>query len=231
MINKIAARARHFTDMGWLKTFWLFSFSDYYDPQNVEHGMLRVFNDDVVEPHTGFSTHPHEEMEIISIILDGEMAHKDTMGNETIIRTNDVQRMTAGTGLYHSEQNVSDNPVHFYQIWIRPDKANLTPSYDQKSFKPDQWRNQLTLLASEGDEKSVVNLNTDAKLYRAELDENHSITYSTAPNRKVFIYVIAGVISINSERFEQNDQARISEVESMEILALTHADLLLIDVP
>ncbi len=143
MINILKSSDRHFSDMGWLKTYWLFSFSNYYDSKNISHGMLRVFNDDIVKAQTGFDTHPHEEMEIVSIVLDGEMEHKDTMGNEMVIRKNDVQRMTAGTGLYHSEKNMSDHPVHFYQIWINPDKKGLTPSYDQKTYSPDLWKINL----------------------------------------------------------------------------------------
>ena len=121
MFRIIKAADRHFNDFGWLQTYWLFSFSDYYDPKNANHGALRVFNDDVVQPNTGFATHPHEEMEIVSIILSGEMTHADTMGNSTIIRAGDIQRMTAGTGLRHSEWNHGPDPVHFFQIWIKPD--------------------------------------------------------------------------------------------------------------
>ena len=116
MIQIIPSEKRHFSDMGWLKTYWLFSFGDYFDKENTHHGSLRVFNDDIVLPQTGFGTHPHEEMEIVSIVLDGEMEHHDTMGNKTIIRTNDVQRMTAGTGLQHSEWNRGEKPVKFFQI-------------------------------------------------------------------------------------------------------------------
>jgi len=115
-INIIRAQDRYFTDLNWLKTYWLFSFNNYYDPQNLNHGSLRVFNDDIVAEHTGFDTHPHEEMEIISLVLDGEMEHRDTMGNQTTIRTNDVQQMTAGKGLQHSDKNTSDAPLHFFQI-------------------------------------------------------------------------------------------------------------------
>ncbi len=118
MIDIIKADQRHFSDFGWLQTYWLFSFSSYFDPQNIRFGSLRVFNDDVVNPGTGFPTHPHEEMEIITIVLEGEMTHQDSMGNKTVIKAGDVQRMSAGTGLTHSEYNLAEKPVHFYQIWI-----------------------------------------------------------------------------------------------------------------
>ena len=123
MIEVTKANERHLSNFGWLKTYWLFSFSSYFDPHNIQFGALRVFNDDVVEPGTGFPTHPHEEMEIITIVINGEMTHEDSMGNKTIIRAGDVQRMSAGTGLTHSEFNLADEPVHFYQIWIYPDKS------------------------------------------------------------------------------------------------------------
>jgi redox-sensitive bicupin YhaK (pirin superfamily) len=231
MINIIKSSERHFSDIGWLMTYWLFSFSSYYNPKNISHGMLRVFNDDIVKAHSGFDTHPHEEMEIVSIVLDGEMEHKDTMGNEMVIRKNDVQRMTAGTGLYHSEQNMSDHPVHFYQIWINSDKKGLTPSYDQKTYSPDLWKNNLALLASDKADEGVVSLNTDASLYRAELDKGKNVEFKVGSKRKPFLYVINGTIEINGIRLNKTDQARISEERSLQMMAIEHAELLLIDVP
>jgi Pirin-related protein len=217
--------------MGWLKTYWLFSFSNYHDPRNISHGMLRVFNDDVVEAHAGFDTHPHEEMEIVSIILDGEMTHKDTMGNETVIRKNDVQRMTAGTGLYHSEKNLNDKPVHFYQIWVMPDKNGLDPSYDQKTYNPELWKNKLAIVASNKPDESIVKLNTDTSLYRAQLDKGKAVDYHLDDNRMPYIYVISGQIEINGEKLEKNDQARISNENKLSITAFDSSDLILIDVP
>lgn len=231
MIQKIAADDRHFTNMGWLKTYWLFSFSDYYDPENVQHGMLRVFNDDVVAPHTGFGKHPHEEMEIISIVLEGEMVHQDTMGNHSVIKPGDVQRMTAGTGLYHSEQNTSDEPVHFYQIWIYPDKKGLAPSYDQKHFSAEQWHNRLKLLASGDGHDGVASLNSDGLLYRGSLEAGHSVSYTAGDSRILFLYIMAGHVNINGIRFDREDQARISGENSLQIHAATNAEMLLIDVP
>lgn len=231
MINIVKADNRHLKDMGWLKTYWLFSFSDYYDPSNVSHGNLRVFNDDVVQAHTGFDTHPHEEMEIISIILDGEMAHKDTMGNETIIRPNDVQRMTAGTGLFHSEKNESDRPVHFYQIWIIPDKRGLAPSYDQRSFDPALWQNRLALLASDREAEGIVTLNTEADLYRAALESSHSVSLDISAGSNAFVYLVSGSADLNGHRLQTNDQARISNTGHLEITAGESAEFILIRVP
>lgn len=148
MIEKRVSADRHFNDIGWLQTYWLFSFGDYHDPQNMGHGSLRVFNDDVVQPGQGFGEHPHAEMEIISMVLEGEMTHRDAMGNEVLVRADEVQRMTAGTGLRHSGWNHGRQPVHFLPIWIKPARSGLDPSYDQQSFTSAQWQNQLTMLAS-----------------------------------------------------------------------------------
>jgi quercetin 2,3-dioxygenase len=124
------------------------SFSEYYDPENIQFGALRVFNDDVVAPHTGFGTHPHEEMEIITIVLDGEVTHEDSLGTKAVMRAGDVQRMSAGTGIHHSEFNLGEVPAHFYQVWIYPDTSGLPPSYDQKSFAGTMWTNRLVPVAS-----------------------------------------------------------------------------------
>src|SRR5512139_2308538 len=170
MIQIIPADKRHFSDFGWLKTYWLFSFSNYYDPSNIQFGALRVFNDDVVAPGAGFPTHPHEEMEIVTIPLQGEMTHEDSMGNKGVIKANDVQRMSAGTGLTHSEFNLADKPVHFYQIWIFPDSKGLNPTYDQRSFSPVTFRNRLVPVASGQGIPETVTFHTDATIYRSELD-------------------------------------------------------------
>jgi hypothetical protein len=153
------------------------------------------------------------------------------MGNKMLIRKNDVQRMTAGTGLYHSEQNISDHPVHFYQIWIHPNKKSLTPSYDQKTYSPDLWKNKLALLASDKTDKGLVTLNTDASLYRAELDKGKDVGLKVGKKRKPFLYVINGTIEINGKRLDKTDQARISEEMSLHVTAIDHAELILIDVP
>ncbi len=217
--------------MGWLQTYWLFSFSNYHDPANTNHGSLRVFNDDIVQPHKGFGIHPHEEMEIVSIVLQGEMEHKDTMGNINRIRQNDVQRMTAGTGLQHSEWNHADRPVHFFQIWIMPDTPGLKPSYDQKNFSPEAWRNSLTLLASNNGNEDIVSLNTDARFYRAALDAGKSVDFSPQQSRHQFLYVIDGSATVNGQELNRRDQARIGKETSLTIGASTNTDLILIDNP
>ena len=229
MIDVIPADRRYYTDMGWLQTYWLFSFSNYFDPANTNHGMLRVFNDDIVQPHKGFGIHPHSEMEIVSIVLEGEMEHKDTMGNVNLIRQNDVQRMTAGTGLQHSEWNHADHPVHFFQVWIMPDERGLQPSYDQKNFNPESWKNRLTLLASNNSSEGVVSLNTEAQFYRADLDAGQTIHFSPQNGRYQFLYLIDGSASIGQHVLNRRDQARIHEETSLSIKAERNVDFILID--
>lgn len=231
MIEIINADRRHFSDFGWLKTYWLFSFSDYFDPHNIQFGALRVFNDDVVEPGTGFPTHPHEEMEIVTIVLDGEITHEDSMGNKAVIRAGDVQRMSAGTGLTHSEFNLSNHPVHFYQIWILPDTPNLSPTYDQKTFHARDWKNTLLPVASGQGVPEAVTFNTDATIYRCCLEAGKDITHTMTGNRRIFIYVTEGRLQVNGKTASAKDQARIDTDGDLTIRAQEAADLLLIDVP
>ena len=231
MIRTIKADDRHFSDFGWLKTYWLFSFSTYYDPENISFGALRVFNDDVVEPGTGFPTHPHEEMEIITIVLQGEMTHEDSMGNQTVIKAGDVQRMSAGTGLTHSEFNLADKPVHFYQIWIFPDTKGLRPTYDQRTFSPETFRNRLVPVASGQGIPETVTFHTEATIYRSELDSGVTVEHKSCALRRVFVYLTEGEIEINGKEIKEKEQARIDEVDDVLIKAQRESGFILIDVP
>jgi quercetin 2,3-dioxygenase len=226
----IPANQRHFTDTGWLQTYWLFSFSNYYDPANMGHGKLRVFNDDVVRPGTGFPTHPHEEMEIITIVLKGEISHKDSMGNGGVIRAGEVQRMSAGTGLTHSEYNQSGRDLHFYQVWILPDEAGLLPSYEQKEFAEDDFKNVLFPLASGQNHAKAVSFHTDAAIYRSQLDARRQLEHRTLPDRKLFVYLTSGRLQVNGEALAARDQARLEGVDRLELKADQDADFILIDV-
>ncbi len=231
MIKIIKSQERHFKDMGWLQTYWLFSFSNYYDPDNLNHGKLRVFNDDYVQPGQGFPTHPHEEMEIITLVLDGEITHKDSMGNQGIIKAGEVQRMSAGTGLTHSEYNMSDSGLAFYQIWILPDIKGVKPSYAQKQFKNEDYKNILLPVASGRSIPDTVSFHTDATIYRSILDAEKIVKHSTSKERYLFIYVSSGSLQINGHLLQQKDQARISSVSSLEFKALKNTDFILIDIP
>ena len=231
MMDIIRAKERHFSNFGWLKTYWLFSFSSYFDPHNIQFGALRVFNDDVVEPGTGFPTHPHEEMEIITIVLDGEMTHEDSMGNKTVIRAGDVQRMSAGTGLTHSEFNLADTPVHFYQIWIFPDKPGLQPTYDQKNFEPSEWKNRLFPVASGQVIPGAVTFHTDATIYRGDFDAGHTATFESTKGRRLFVYLTSGSLDVNDRTLEEKDQARVDTDVPLHLHARQRSEFILIDVP
>lgn len=230
-IDIIRATDRHFNDFGWLKTYWLFSFANYYDPHNIQFGALRVFNDDIVAPGTGFPTHPHEEMEIVTIVLDGEMTHRDSMGNRAVIRSGDVQRMSAGTGLTHSEFNLAAGPVHFYQIWLRPDVPGLEPSYDQRSFQPEQWRNRLLPVASGQGHDGAVTFHTNATIYRGQLDAGNRCLFDNTSGRRVFIYLTDGELTVDGLTLFTADQARVDTEKPLTLEASTDAEFVLIDVP
>ena len=231
MIKIIKADERHFSNFGWLRTYWLFSFSDYYDPENIQFGALRVFNDDVVEPGTGFPTHPHQEMEIVTIVLEGEITHQDSMGNKAIIQAGDVQRMSAGTGLTHSEFNLAEKPVHFYQIWIYPDVRGLKPTYDQKHFSPSSWKNRLVPVASGQGLPDVVTFHTNATIYRADLDKGQQVEFKTEDSRRIFVYITEGDLSINNKNMRRGEQARIDLERKLILKASRDTRLILIDVP
>jgi quercetin 2,3-dioxygenase len=231
MIKIIASKKRHFSDFGWLKTYWLFSFAEYYDPENIQFGALRVFNDDIVEPGTGFPTHPHREMEIVTLVLNGEITHEDSMGNKNVIKENDVQRMSAGTGLTHSEFNLAKKPVHFYQIWIFPDQKGLAPSYEQKNFSPASWKNALFPVASGQGVAPAVSFHTDATIYRSFLEERKSVGFSAGESRRLFLYVTSGKVDVNGTPLTAHDQARIDLEKDISIKGLSDSEFILIDVP
>ncbi len=237
MIRIIRAADRHYSDFGWLKTCWLFSFSEYYDPENIQFSALRVFNDDVMMPGTGFPTHPHREMEIITVVLDGEVTHADSMGNRTVIRSGDIQRMTAGTGLTHSEYNLGQKPVSFFQIWFHPDLHGLTPSYEQTTCSPDRCKNRLSLVASgrrdaAGSEgHPFISFHTDAAIYRGSFEEERTLHYRPERNRKIFMYIIRGEMVFNDWELGPRDQIRLDPEQALIGRARSSCELILIDLP
>lgn len=231
MSQVIRADDRHFTDFGWLQTYWLFSFAEYYDPANIQFDALRVFNDDVVAPQTGFGTHPHQEMEIITLVLDGEVTHEDSLGTKAVIRAGDVQRMSAGTGIRHAEFNRGDVPAHFYQIWLYPDTSGLPPSYDQKSFAGTVWTNRLVPVASGQGLPDVVTFHTDATIYLGMLEERRSVTHDTNGTRRVFVYVTEGALAVEGVRLAAKDQGRIDAQAPLTLTAHQPTRFVLIDVP
>ena len=230
MIRIVRAKDRYSSDFDWLQARWLFSFGEYYVPTNGRLGTLRVFNDDVIQPGTGFTIHPHREMEIITVPLQGEVTHEDSMGNVAVIRAGDVQRMTAGTGLTHSEMNRARDPVHLYQIWIYPRASGLPPSYDQRRFDPADWRNRLLAVASGSGRPGTATLNADATIWRARLDRGRSVRHATASDRAVMVYVSEGSVRVNAESLAGGDQLRAEGEAEFTIASVTDADLILVDV-
>ena len=231
MIRVIRAQERHFQDFTWLQTYWLFSFAEYYDPDNIQWGALRVFNDDIVQPQSGFGTHPHDEMEIITVVLEGEVTHEDSLGNKAVIQAGDVQRMSAGTGITHSEFNRSDQPVHFYQIWLYPDQRGLAPSYDQRRLPAVRPKNQLLPVASGQGLSDVVTFHTDATIYLSEVEAQHTVTFPTEGSRRVFLYITEGDLDVFGAQLHTKDQARIDPEAALTLTARSDVRLVLIDVP
>lgn len=224
----IPANKRHFTDHGWLKTYWLFSFSNYYDPDNIDFGSLRVFNDDVVDPGGGFPTHPHKEMEIISIVLDGQLTHADSMGSKGTIGQCEVQRMSAGTGLTHSEYNDGDTPTHFYQIWLYPDEKGLEPAYEQKCFTEAGRRNVLQAVASGRGDEGALTIHVDATIYLSDLDAGKSVVVPGEGERLTFMYVRSGRVTVGEDQLGAGDQLRVAHNDEIRVIADEDASFTLI---
>ena len=223
--------SRGFVDHGWLKSHHTFSFSSYHNPQRMGFGLLRVINDDTVAPSKGFATHSHSDMEIISIPLSGSLRHQDSMGNKAVIKAGDVQRMSAGTGLTHSEFNLAYSPVHFYQIWIFPDQAGLKPSYDQRTYDSGEWKNRLFPVASGQNLNNTVTFHTDATIYRCALDPGAEVSHSATAGRRIFVYLTEGRIAANGAALKVKDQARVDIEEPLVLKASQESEMILIDVP
>src|SRR5581483_3827375 len=196
-MNEIRRSAdRGHADHGWLRSFHSFSFAEYFDPQHVEFGPLRVINEDRVEPGMGFGTHGHRDMEIISYVLAGELAHKDSMGNGSVIRPGDVQRMSAGSGIRHSEFNPSQvQPVHFLQIWIQPDRLGIAPTYEEKHFEQAEERGRLRLIASADGTEGSVRIRQDARVYAGLFDGEEQAALSVDSSRRVYVHVARGAVA------------------------------------
>ncbi len=232
MITIRKANERGHANHGWLDSFHSFSFAEYYDPAHMGFSALRVINDDTVEPGAGFPTHPHRNMEIISYVLDGGLEHKDSMGNGSVIHAGEVQRMTAGKGLTHSEFNVSDSePVHFLQIWILPNRTGLAPSYEQKPLNRGKQNGQLYLVASIDGREDSITINQDASLYSTVLGEKQSVTHKLGKGRKAYIHVALGNVKLNNTRLSEGDGARIEGEDMVQLDGIDNGEVLLFDLP
>lgn len=233
MITIRPAKERGHANHGWLDTYHTFSFADYYDPKNVHFRSLRVINEDRVAPGYGFGTHPHNDMEIITYVLEGALAHKDSMGNGSSIVPGEVQRMSAGTGVLHSEFNHSkDEEVHLYQIWLFPEEKGISPSYEQKFFSDEEKLNRLRVIASPQAEEGAVKIHQDAKLFATLLEEGKAVTHELQKGRNAWIQVARGSVSVNGKALQTGDGAAISEEEKIVITGNSNgnkAEVLLFD--
>jgi len=230
MLELRRSNERGHADHGWLDTYHSFSFADYYDPQHMGFGTLRVLNDDRIGAGKGFGTHGHKDMEIVTYVLEGELAHKDSMGNGSAIRPGDVQRMSAGSGVMHSEFNhLPDRTTHLLQIWIEPNVRGIAPGYEEKRFAADEKRGRLRLIASADGQDGSVHLHQDVKLYAGLFDGDESASLTVPAGHKVYVHVARGEISVNGKSLGAGDA--LKAVDEKEI-ALAHgigAEVLVFD--
>ena len=230
MIEIRRSNERGRTKIDWLDSYHSFSFGEYYDPTNLHFGPLRVMNDDLILPDSGFPTHPHNNMEIVTIILEGTVAHKDSSGGEGTITVNEVQRMTAGSGIRHSEFNPSAvEDLKLLQIWFIPNKQGLTPSYEQKKFAHEDKQNKLLKVVSGVKEDGVIFINQDAVIYLSDLDKGKQVTYKVLDGRGVYVHVIEGSANVNGQSLNSGDAAKLTEEKEISISAETDSKIILFD--
>ncbi|HEY5883115.1 MAG TPA: pirin family protein [Pyrinomonadaceae bacterium] len=230
MITIRKSEERGHINHGWLNTYHTFSFDKYYDPRHMSFGSLRVINEDRVAPGHGFPRHSHRDMEIITYILEGGLAHQDSMGNGSVIKPGEVQRMTAGTGVAHSEANPSETEaVHLLQIWIMPNAQGLTPGYEQKTFSDESKQGRLALIASQNGRDGSVTINQDANVYASKLNSSEHVTHETDPNRKIWVQVARGSVLVNEVDLQQGDGAALTDEASVQIQGREAAEILLFD--
>jgi len=232
MIKLRPAQERGIANYGWLKSRHSFSFAEYYDPRFMGYSVLRVLNDDRVDGGAGFPTHPHRNMEIVSYVLDGAMEHRDSMGYGGVIRPGDVQRMSAGTGVTHSEFNASDTEsLHFLQIWIVPDRNDLMPSYEQKHFDETERRGRLRLIASPDGSDGSVTIHQDARLYATLLSADEQASLPIDDGRKVYMHVARGSVQLDGKAMHEGDGAYIEQQEVLEMKGVKDGEVLVFDLP
>ncbi len=224
--------ARGHADHGWLNSYHSFSFADYYDAKHMHFGALRVINEDRVKPGMGFGTHGHRDMEIISYVLSGELAHKDSLGNGSTIRPGDVQRMSAGSGVRHSEFNPSSSAgVHFLQIWITPNVHGIEPSYEERRFAPAEKRGRLRLIASPDRAEGSVLIHQDARVYAGLIDAAERATLAIDPTRRLYVHVARGAVRANGVALEAGDALKLADVPALTLDQGAEAEVLVFDLP
>jgi redox-sensitive bicupin YhaK (pirin superfamily) len=219
----------HF-DHGWLNTYHTFSFGHYRDPKYMGFRSLRVMNEDFVQPGQGFGTHPHRDMEIVTYVLEGALEHRDSMGNGEVLRPGEFQRMSAGTGITHSEFNPSDSePVHLYQIWLLPERHGLEPSYEQKRFSNDERHNRLRLVASRDAADGSLLIHQDARIFLSSIDSGKRVSHPLSAGRHAWLQVLRGNVLLNGEELRASDGAAVSEENALTIEAQSDAEILLFE--
>lgn len=224
------AAERGYADHGWLRSFHSFSFADYYDPRHMGFGPLRVINEDRVRPGAGFGTHGHRDMEIVSYVLDGALAHKDSMGNGSTIVPGDVQRMSAGTGVRHSEFNhAKDQVTHFLQIWILPDRAGIAPGYEQKHFDAAAKRGRLVLVAAPDGAEGAVTIHADARIRAGLFDGGESAELTLDPKRFTYVHLVRGALEVNGQTLQAGDALTLRGEEQLQIRHGRDAEVLVFD--
>lgn len=230
MLTLRRSQDRGHADHGWLKSQHSFSFAGYYDPAHVGWGNLLVINEDRIAPGTGFGTHGHQNMEIVSYVMSGSLAHKDSMGNGTVIPPGDVQRMSAGSGVRHSEFNhAADSVTHFLQIWIEPNRLGIAPGYEQKTFPDAEKRGRLRLVASPDGADGSVLIHADARLFAGLLDGAEAATLTLDPARKAYVFLVRGALSVNGQRLEAGDAALLANEAEVALTAGSDAEVLVFD--
>jgi quercetin 2,3-dioxygenase len=234
MIQVYPAQSRYYADYGWLKTYHSFSFGDYYDPNNIHFGPLRVLNDDFVAPLRGFGAHPHQEMEIVSIVLKGYLKHEDSTGHTATTTFGGVQRMSAGTGIIHSEMNPSPTEeVNFLQLWFLPEVRGLTPSYERTTFDVAKMKNALLPVVTKNPSSpGIAHIHQDVTIYLSDLEAGRELTFTQQEGRRIFFFVIEGDVTLNGETtLHKRDSARITETPTLRIASANGARFMLIDLP
>ncbi len=227
-VRKASERGR--TNTGWLDSYHTFAFGDYFDPQFLGFRSLRVINDDRVAPGTGFGMHPHRDMEIVTWVLQGALEHRDSLGSGSVIRPGDLQHMTAGTGIRHSEFNPSGaEPVHLLQVWIKPDKKGLTPAYGQRTFPESERRGRLRRLAGPAGSDGAVTIHQDADLYATLLDKGQEVSHALRPGRHAWVHVATGSARVNGTALAAGDGAAVTDEAQLTLAADGPAEVLLFD--
>ena len=230
MVTIRKAEERGVTDLEWLKSWHTFSFNQYYDSKYMHFSHLRVMNDDIVKPGEGFGYHAHNDMEIITFIIDGAIEHKDSMGNKAVIRRGEVQKMTAGTGVMHSEFNASeDKELHLYQIWVFPDKKGLTPSYEQKTIDFEKSKKGFQLLASNQQVNGEIKIHQDAKMYHALVEPSQEISMDVDISRSIWLQAVNGTVEVNGYKLSGGDGAAIVNESRISVTGKSDAEVLLFD--